>query len=609
MNGLQPSHRLIRRALLAFVLGISFLSTSYSLFGPPRLMRRLLDSYSLSGALDSFMNRAPPPPAAASSLDRLPVLLGLYTSDSLQVTNWELENFDLWLQENGLDKRISIAGTYMDIDYLNPDWNVHQELDAAWELGYTPFVNLTAYQQKAYQVAFDPEVEQSIRTWAAAFARWSNGGEKKAFIAPLQEMNGGWVRYGLDPVSYKHAFLKIQRIFAEEGVPEDAVSWVFAPNAWSEAGHEFENYYPGDAVVDVVAFSTLNFGGCPDWGNGWDTFETIYQPYLDRMRAMAPGKPIFLAQTGSVAYGPNGEDHKLKDQWLYDTYTKLAAYPGVRAIIYYNLAKAEPGVTKCRPIDWRIYDRHNKIAYQGFLDAVRSDRFAYWAPGGDEMERYVFIPDPQTTFADVVPARPFSGKESAWYVDWIEALARAGLAPGCRGETFQVMGQEVRFEYFCPERQVSRAEAAQFLGLALHGKNFVPPPPEGLFSDVPPDYWAAGWIEQMVRDGLTSGCEAGKFCPEEPLTRAQLAIFLEKARLQVEQREPGEAQGTLFTDVPKDHWAAEWIEQLARSGVTAGCGENEFCPEKTVTRAEMAVFLVKAFDIPTVFNEAWVPTR
>ena len=89
--------------------------------------------------------------------------------------------------------------------------NVHKELDAAWDLGYTPFVNLTAYQRTMEEVANSSDFEKRLRAWASAFASWSRGGKKRAFIAPLQEMNGGWVRYGLDPENFQIAWLKILR--------------------------------------------------------------------------------------------------------------------------------------------------------------------------------------------------------------------------------------------------------------------------------------------------------------------------------------------------------------------------------------------------------------
>jgi len=49
--------------------------------------------------------------------------------------------------------------------------------------------------------------------------------------------------------------------------------------------------------------------------------------------------------------------------------------------------------------------------------------------------------------------------------------------------------------------------------------------------------------------------------------------------------------------VPAGFWAAAWIEQLAAEGITNGCGVNLYCPNKTVGRAEMAVFLTRAFNL------------
>jgi hypothetical protein len=46
-----------------------------------------------------------------------------------------------------------------------------------------------------------------------------------------------------------------------------------------------------------------------------------------------------------------------------------------------------------------------------------------------------------------------------------------------------------------------------------------------------------------------------------------------------------------------NYWAAAWIEQLAAEGITAGCGNGNYCPEAPVTRDQMAVFLVRTFGL------------
>jgi hypothetical protein len=50
--------------------------------------------------------------------------------------------------------------------------------------------------------------------------------------------------------------------------------------------------------------------------------------------------------------------------------------------------------------------------------------------------------------------------------------------------------------------------------------------------------------------------------------------------------------------VPVSSVYAPWIEQLAREGITQGCGSTTYCPNDPVTRAQMAVFLVRAFQLP-----------
>ncbi|MGH7341604.1 MAG: S-layer homology domain-containing protein, partial [Candidatus Rokuibacteriota bacterium] len=61
---------------------------------------------------------------------------------------------------------------------------------------------------------------------------------------------------------------------------------------------------------------------------------------------------------------------------------------------------------------------------------------------------------------------------------------------------------------------------------------------------------------------------------------------------------PPAATGTVFTDVPQDHFFAPWIEQLAAEGITGGCAAGAYCPDAPVTRAQMAVFLVRTFNLP-----------
>jgi hypothetical protein len=179
---------------------------------------------------------------------------------------------------------------------------------------------------------------------------------------------------------------------------------------------------------------------------------------------------------------------------------------------------------------------------------------------------------PLTRFGDVPP--------SFWSVRWIEALADAGVTSGCGNGMY------------CPAIAVTRAQMAVFL---LKAKGVVPQAATGtMFADVPATAFAASWIEELAREGITSGCGNGNFCPDLIVTRDQMAVFLLKAKGVV----PQAATGTMFVDVPLGFWAGSWIEELARQNITGGCGGGQYCPGNTTTRDQMAVFLVKAFNLP-----------
>jgi hypothetical protein len=113
------------------------------------------------------------------------------------------------------------------------------------------------------------------------------------------------------------------------------------------------------------------------------------------------------------------------------------------------------------------------------------------------------------------------------------------------------------------------------------------------FGDVPTDSWAWSYVEALATAGLTNGCAPGQYCPGNPVSRGEMAVFLERG-LRGPALTPPAPTGTVFTDVPASYWAAGWIEQLAADGITRGCAPGRYCPGNPVSRGEMAVFLLRA---------------
>jgi hypothetical protein len=184
---------------------------------------------------------------------------------------------------------------------------------------------------------------------------------------------------------------------------------------------------------------------------------------------------------------------------------------------------------------------------------------------------------PEGRFADVDPATHFA------FV-FIETLERSGVTGGCGGADY------------CPDDPVTRAQMAVFLERGMRGSNYVPPAAAGnVFLDVGAGDFAAAFIEQLFADGITGGCGGGNYCPTDPVTRAQMAIFLLRAKFGSGYTPPP-ATG-VFGDVPLGSFAVEWVEALAAEGITGGCGGGNYCPGDPVTRAQMAVFLVRAFEL------------
>jgi len=173
-----------------------------------------------------------------------------------------------------------------------------------------------------------------------------------------------------------------------------------------------------------------------------------------------------------------------------------------------------------------------------------------------------------------------------WAFSWVERLAETGITGGCSPE------------HYCPNDPVNRAQIAVFLEKGMHYPDaFTPPNVAPTFSDIT-GHWAEDWIEALRSDVITGGCGVGIYCPEDPVTRAQMAVFLLKSKYGSGFTPPDIGASTGFSDVPVTHWAAAWIKQLAAEGITGGCGGGNYCPDSPVTRAQMAVFLVKTFNLP-----------
>ncbi len=120
---------------------------------------------------------------------------------------------------------------------------------------------------------------------------------------------------------------------------------------------------------------------------------------------------------------------------------------------------------------------------------------------------------------------------------------------------------------------------------------------EAPYPDVPADAYYAAPVRTLTGDGIFAStlCDDG-FCPDEPLDRMTMAVWT--VRL-LDGADPLAVTQTRFDDVDPNGFHAPFIERMAELGVTSGCGDGSgFCPDRSVTRAQMAVFLSRAYDLP-----------
>ncbi|MDE0288243.1 MAG: S8 family serine peptidase, partial [bacterium] len=112
-------------------------------------------------------------------------------------------------------------------------------------------------------------------------------------------------------------------------------------------------------------------------------------------------------------------------------------------------------------------------------------------------------------------------------------------------------------------------------------------------------------VESLAGDGVFEGteCSPGRFCPREPLQRWVMAVWLVRI---LDGADPAPAGSSRFADVDASVWWAPFVDRLADLGVTAGCrtGPPRYCPGDTVTRAQMASFLTRAFQLEAATGPA-----
>jgi uncharacterized repeat protein (TIGR01451 family) len=238
-----------------------------------------------------------------------------------------------------------------------------------------------------------------------------------------------------------------------------------------------------------------------------------------------------------------------------DSLSAVSAYPAITLTLNVALGTASPVVNQVN------------VTGSGSAAASATDSTTILAP-----------------FADVSPTDAF--------LPAINLLREYSITSGCDNSPLQPK--------YCPTDNITRGQMAVFVVRSITGGDNFSYTQAPYFTDVPSSHPFFQWIQKLRDLGVTSSCgstPAGQlYCPNDPVTRGQMAVFIIRDRFgsaTVFNYSPT----PLFTDVLPANTFFAWIQKLKQLGITSSCGSNaagqQYCPDDPVTREQMAVFLMR----------------
>lgn len=372
----------------------------------------------------------------------------------------------------------------------NPNKWVPIKLENIWQGGATPYIRVTVGD---FDGLLAGKHDERVANMMSAFAAFTSAGEgRRVLVDILPSGNKDSLSYGDRPSDYITAYRRladrarstigsdVRTVFAAERV---MISDRYSPSDHGLGGYSL--FWPGIRYVDVAGIVS---GVGPD--SNPPSVQQVYNAAVEEMGGVAVDVPIILAATG-VDTGDSA-----RAAWLQEGAAWVAGHAQLMGLQYEDVAYASQ--------DLRVTDGSGNVP-AAFADAASG----LIAGGADWM------------FSDA-------------YHSWRDS--RAGLI------AFSDTGGSV-------------------------------------FRDD---------IRWLAATGITRGCADSRFCPEDPVTRGQMAAFLGRAL-----GLPASDGSIDFSDT-RGHTFESEIDRLASAGITRGCTDTRFCPNDAVTRGQMAAFLVRS---------------
>lgn len=229
-----------------------------------------------------------------------------------------------------------------------------KQYDAVRHHGAIPLIDWASWDYSANEVYTQPQFalrtiirgdhDAYIREWATEARQWGH----PMFLRFDWEMNGNWfpwseVQNGNHPGEFVQAWRHVHDIFTQVGAKN--VTWVWCVTIEYEEGLQPALLYPGPAYVDWVAMDGFNWASLREVP--WRSFQELFSPTYASLGALAPGKPIMIAEVGTIENRTSTDPKMNKAAWIDDAFTRALpeVFPNVKAVAWFNWNDGNPAYT------------------------------------------------------------------------------------------------------------------------------------------------------------------------------------------------------------------------------------------------------------------------
>lgn len=422
--------------------------------------------------------------------------------------------------------------------------DLETQLDALEDLGMSMYAEITTTDLGALiSGGRDAQIDAMLDSIVPWFTAQPG---RRLFIAPLPYANVDGQPWGGDPAGYRTAVGRLRQAFYDAGLG-DVVTWVFSMNGVSSPGRTYAEFYV-DGAFDVVGVGRLNRA------EPWMEYDALLDDHLDELKSLTGAQPILLTGVASV------KSQGRRAAWFEHAFDCVLQDPQVVGLLYPN--------RELSGYDYRVVDPSDGIDLDPAFDAA----YDTWSPPSElswfydgRYESWVADRGGATAFRFADSARSVHRQNIGWLVD-------AGITVGCGTDAY------------CPAGKTSRGQIVTFLtraaGYPATSQDFYTDDDGTIHEDS---------INRAAAQGVTHACGPDAYCPGDVMLREVMAVLLDQA---LELPPTGQ---DFFSDDDGSAFEDE-INRVAAAGITLGCGDGRFCPDGTVTRAQMATFLRNGFE-------------